>query len=152
MSLVLAGLVAIGDGAAEDLGTPGVMYGPETSKPDNWLERLMAEVVTYQALSEKGALTGDFQPYLNKLVEARESYRVGDHGRTYQHINEYMVMLEARVGGVDARAADALWDLCYKITPTRYHARDRHVRAHGAEALRQYEEFIQTIQERARRN
>ncbi len=152
LAMVSAGLIISGQALAGGAKSPAEVYGPETTKPATWLERLMAEVVTYQALSEKGALAGDFQPYLTKLVEARASYQVGDHERTYQHINDYMVMLEARVGGVDARAAEALWDLCYQVTPDRYHARDRHVRAHGAAALRQYEEFIQTIQERARRN
>jgi hypothetical protein len=53
-----------------------------------------------------------------------------------------MVMLEARVGGIDQHSADALWDYCYRVTPDEFHARDRHVRAKGAEDVKAYENFI----------
>ena len=145
---LLAGPPAGERALAGDLGTPGVTYGPETRKSENWIEELMTGVVGYQTLAEKGALTGDFRPYLGQLVKAREAYRSGDHEGTYRLVNEYMVMLETRVGGIDPPAAEALWTQCYRVTPARYHARERHVRAHGAEELRRYEEFVKRMYER----
>jgi hypothetical protein len=147
--LMLAGLVAGGPAAAELPRSPAAVLGPETTKPATWLEQLMSRVVTYQTLAEQGAVAGDFRPYLGQLVKAREAYRSGDHQGTYHRINEYMVMLETRVGEIDPHVAEALWDHCYQVTPDRYHARDRHVRAHGAEELRKYEEFIRQMEERA---
>lgn len=146
--IVLAGLLAGGRAGAWDLGTPGVTYGPDTHKSENWIEQLMTGVVGYQTLAEKGAMTGDFRPYLARLVEARDAYWSGDQQRTYRLINDYMVMLEAREGGIDSHAAEALWTQCYQVTPARYHARDRHVRAHGADEVRKYEDFVKHMYER----
>jgi hypothetical protein len=61
----------------------------------------------------------------------------------------FMVMLEARVGGMDGHSADALWGYCYRVTPDEFHARDRHIRTKGAEDVKNYENFIRHMEERA---
>ena len=127
-----------------------VFWGSSTSqKSSAWSEELLGQVVTYQTLAEKGVIPGDFDPFLKQLSKVREDHRAGDRQATYEGVNTFMVMLEARVGGIDAHSADALWDFCYKVTPDEFHARDRHVRAKGAEDVKKYEEFIRDMEERA---
>jgi hypothetical protein len=114
-----------------------------------WSEELLGEVVTYQTLAEKGIIPGDFDPYLKQMAKVREHHRAGDRRAAYDGVNTFMVMLEARVGGIDQHSADALWDFCYRVTPDEYHARDRHVRAKGAEDVENYENFIRDMEDRA---
>jgi hypothetical protein len=125
-------------------------WGPAASqKSAAWSEELLGEVVTYQTLAEKGIIPGDFDPYLKQMAKVREDHRAGDRRATYDGVNTFMVMLEARVGGIDQHSADALWDYCYRVTPDEFHARDRHVRAKGAEDVKAYEDFIRDMEERA---
>lgn len=126
-----------------------VLWGSTTQKSAAWSEELLGQVVTYQTLAEKGIITGDFHPYLEQMGKVREDHRAGDRRATYDGVNTFMVMLEARVGGIDAHSADALWDFCYRVTPDEFHARDRHVRAKGAEDVKAYENFIRDMEERA---
>jgi hypothetical protein len=137
--------------APDHLGTavPAFWGNTESQKSAAWSEELLGQVVTYQILAEKGIIPGDFDPYLNQMSEIREKHRAGDRRATYEGVNTFMVMLEARVGGIDPHSADALWDFCYKVTPHEFHARDRHIRAKGAEEVKQYEEFIRDMEERA---
>lgn len=114
-----------------------------------WLEELMRQIVTYQTLAEKRVIDGDFQPYLDHMIKVRNFHRAGDRQATREGVNQFMTMLEARVGGVDANSADALWDFCYQVTPDEYHARDRHVRAKGEEEVKKVEEFWRNMEERA---
>lgn len=127
-----------------------VLWGTNASqKSAAWSEELLGQVVTYQTLAEKGVITGDFDPYLKQMGKVREDHRAGDRRATYEGVNTFMVMLEARVGGIDGHSADALWDFCYRVTPDEFHARDRHVRAKGAEDVKNYENFIRDMEERA---
>lgn len=114
-----------------------------------WSEELLGQVVTYQTLAEKGIIPGDFEPYLKQMGQVRDAHRAGDRGGAYEGVNTFMVMLEARVGGIDAHSANALWDFCYRVTPDEFHARDRHVRAKGANEVKKWEEFIRDMDERA---
>jgi hypothetical protein len=126
------------------------LWGTNASqKSAAWSEELLGQVVTYQTLAEKGIITGDFDPYLKQMGKVREDHRAGDRRATYDGVNTFMVMLEARVGGIDGHSADALWDFCYRVTPDEFHARDRHVRAKGAEDVKNYEDFIRNMEERA---
>lgn len=120
-----------------------------SQKSAAWSEELLGEVVTYQTLAEKNIIPGDFTPYLNQLSTVREYHRAGDRRATYEGVNTFMVMLEARVGGIDEHSADALWDFCYRVTPDEFHARDRHVRAKGAEDVKKFENFMRDMEERA---
>lgn len=118
-------------------------------KSPAWAEELLGEVVTYQTLAEKNLIPGNFQPYVDQTSKVRELHRAGNRRATYDGVNQLMVMLEARVGGIDAHSADALWDFCYRVTPDEFHARDRHVRAKGADEFEKHEEFMRDMEERA---
>ncbi|MCC2642450.1 MAG: exported protein of unknown function [Nitrospira sp.] len=118
-------------------------------KSSAWAEELLGQVVTYQTLGEKNLIPGNFQPYVDQTSKVRELYRAGNRSGTYDGVNQLMVMLEARVGGIDAHSADALWDFCYRVTPDEYHARDRHIRAKGADEVKKHEEFMRDMEERA---
>lgn len=118
-------------------------------KSSAWAEELLGQVVTYQTLAEKSLIPGSFEAYVEQMRKVRELYRAGNRRATYDGVNQLMVMLEARVGGIDAHSADALWDFCYRVTPDEYHARDRHVRAKGADEVKKHEDFMRNMEERA---
>jgi hypothetical protein len=118
-------------------------------KTSAWAEQLLGQVVTFKAMHDNGVLRGNFDPYVETMAKARDAYRVGDKQATYDTVNRFMVMLEARVGDIDPHAADTLWDACYRWTPNEYHARDRHARAIGHDKLDKVEEFIRHMEEKA---
>ncbi len=154
MSVALASAVTCGMVSPVQAGSNGVVAAERviwntSPKSTAWVEELIGQVVTYQTLAEKRLIPGNFQPYLNHLIKVRSSYRAGDRNATYDGVNQFMAMLEARVGEVDAHSADALWEFCYRVTPDEYHARDRHVRAKGEAGVKQAEEFMRNMEERA---
>lgn len=118
-------------------------------KSSAWAEELLGQVVTYQTMAEKSLIPGDFQAYVDQTSKIRELHRSGNRRATYEGVNALMVMLEARVGGIDEHSAEALWDFCYRVTPDEFHARDRHIRAKGAETVKQHEDFMRNMEERA---
>ncbi|MCE7975984.1 MAG: hypothetical protein DYH03_02185 [Nitrospira sp. NTP1] len=118
-------------------------------KSSAWAEELLGQVVTYQTMAEKNLIPGSFQAYVDQTSKVRELYRAGNRRATYDGVNTLMVMLEARVGGIDAHSAEALWDFCYRVTPDEFHARDRHIRAKGAGSVKEHEEFMRNMEERA---
>ena len=118
-------------------------------KSSAWAEELLGQVVTYQTMAEKNLIPGSFQSYVDQTSKIREWHRAGQRSATYDGVNTLMVMLEARVGGIDEHSADALWDFCYRVTPDEFHARDRHVRAKGADTVKAHEEFMRNMEERA---
>ncbi len=120
-----------------------------SQKSSAWAEELLGQVVTYQTLAEKSLIPGNFEAYVEQMRKVRELYRTGNRRATYDGVNQLMVMLEARVGGIDAHSADALWDFCYRVTPDEYHARDRHIRAKGADEVKKHEDFMRDMEERA---
>lgn len=118
-------------------------------KSSAWAEELLGQVVTYQTMAEKNLIPGSFQPYVEQTSKIRELHRSGNRRATYDGVNALMVMLEARVGGIDEHSAEALWDFCYRVTPDEFHARDRHIRAKGADTVKEHEEFMRNMEERA---
>lgn len=118
-------------------------------KSSAWAEELLGQVVTYQTLAEKNLIPGNFEAYVEQMRKVRELHRTGNRRATYDGVNQLMVMLEARVGGIDAHSADALWDFCYRVTPDEFHARDRHIRAKGADEVKKHEDFMRDMEERA---
>jgi hypothetical protein len=118
-------------------------------KSSAWAEELLGQVVTYQTMAEKNLIPGSFQAYVDQTSKIRELHRGGNRRATYDSVNALMVMLEARVGGIDGHSADALWDFCYRVTPDEFHARDRHIRAKGADTVKEHEEFMRNMEERA---
>jgi hypothetical protein len=130
------------------LNAEPVLWG-SNQKSATWAEELLGQVVTYQTLSDKGVIPGNYQPYLEQMAKVRELHRTGNRRATYDGVNEFMVMLEARVGGIDGHSADAIWDFCYRVTPDEFHARDRHVKAKGGDEIKRWEEMMRDMEERA---
>ncbi len=120
-----------------------------SQKSSSWAEELLGQVATYQTLAEKSLIPGNFEAYVEQMRKVRELYRTGNRRATYGGVNQLMVMLEARVGDIDPHSADALWDFCYRVTPDEYHARDRHIRAKGADEVKKHEDFMRDMEERA---
>lgn len=120
-----------------------------TEKTSAWAEQLLGQVVTFKSMHDNGVLRGNYDPYVEVMGKARDAYRSGDRLTTYNAVNEFMAMLEARVGGIDSHAADTLWDACYRWTPNEYPARDRHARAMGPQELDKVEGFIRNMEEKA---
>ena len=133
---------------ALDNGLEPVVWN-SNHKSSAWAEELLGQVVTYQTMAEKNLIPGSFQAYVDQTSKVRELYRAGNRRATYDGVNTLMVMLEARVGGIDAHSAEALWDFCYRVTPDEFHARDRHIRAKGAGSVKEHEEFMRNMEERA---
>ncbi len=155
VSAILIGAVSLlGHPAQAETRYAGVTAEPvvwtDAKKSTTWIEDLMGQIVTYQTLAEKNVISGNFQPYLSQILKVREAHNVGDSRATYDGVNQLMAMLEARVGQVDARSADAIWDFCYRVTPDRYHARDQHVRAKGEAEVKKVEESLRDMEDRAR--
>ena len=154
LSVALASAVTCGMLSPVQADSNGVVAAERviwnsTPKSTAWVEELIGQVVTYQTLAEKRLIPGNYQPYLNHLIKVRNSYRAGDRNATYDGVNHFMTMLEARVGELDGHSADALWEFCYRVTPDEYHARDRHVRAKGEAGVKQAEQFMRDMEERA---
>jgi hypothetical protein len=126
---------------------PAAWWGDRN--PQTWTEQLIGEVITFQTLAEKGIVEGNFDPYLAHLLKVRNAYRAGNYQATYDGVNQFMTMLEVRVGAIDGPSAERLWDFCYRVTPDQYHARDRHIRAHGEEEWQKREQLLQMQEEKA---
>lgn len=141
----LGGFLSQAIATSNDSGIDGRVGTGQTA----WTDQLLGEVVKYKSLADYGAIPGNFEPYIDQLLKVRASYQEGDQRGTFDTLNAFMVMLESRVGQIDPYAADALWDLCYRITPDQFHARDRHVRAKGHEELQKWEEFLRIMEEKA---
>ncbi len=60
------------------------------------------------------------------IIGAGGLYDRGDWKGTYLAMNRFMDMLEAREGAISAKAADAIWDFCYEVTPPALHDVKRH--------------------------
>ncbi len=154
--VIFSALVMLGGWNLQGL-TPayGVSNGQEpmvwnsNQKSPAWAEELLGQVVTYQTMAEKNLIPGSFHAYVDETSKIRELHRAGNRRATYDGVNALMVMLETRVGGIDEHSADALWDFCYRVTPDEFHARDRHVRAKGADTVKKHEEFMRNMEERA---
>ncbi|MBX3235333.1 MAG: hypothetical protein KF814_04195 [Nitrospiraceae bacterium] len=143
-----AGFASPSTATADSVALNPVLWGT-TQKSTTWAEELLGQVVTYQTLTEKGIISGNFKPYLEQMAKVREFHRTGNRRATYDGVNQFMVMLEARVGDIDAHSAEAIWDFCYRVTPDEFHARDRHVRAKGSDEVKRWEEMIRDMEERA---
>lgn len=93
---------------------------------EGWLEQLTGFVVVQQGAALVNGSSARFEVYLEQLTLVRRSYENGDQERTYTAMNRFMDMLEARDGGISAKAADAIWDYCYEVTPPVLHDVKRH--------------------------
>lgn len=93
---------------------------------EGWLEQLTGFVVVQQVAALVNGESAMFEVYLDQLTLVRRSYENGDQERTYAAMNRFMDMLETREGRISAKAADAIWDYCYQVTPPALHDVKRH--------------------------
>jgi hypothetical protein len=87
-----------------------------------WIDDITAAV-----MFEKGANPeANFEPYLGQMQVVRAIYNSGDHHAIHASMNRLMDMLEAREGGIPAKAADELYNYCNLVTPAGFHDVSRH--------------------------
>src|SRR5690348_854533 len=80
--------------------------GSTSEKTSAWAEQLLGQAVTFKAMHDNGVLQGNFNPYVKTLAKARDAYRQGDRQTTYDTVNQFMVMLETRVGDIDPHRSE----------------------------------------------
>ncbi len=96
------------------------------SESEGWEEQLTGFVIVQKGMASVRGEQGSFDPYVGQILLVRSLYSRGDWKGTYSAMNRFMDMLEAREGGISARAADAIWDYCYEVTPPALHDVKRH--------------------------
>lgn len=115
---VLAGVVVWGVSAS------GLAILHQTD--DDWID-----AITNAVLIERRGGGGHpgvrWEPYVGQLQVVRTQFERGDVEATYQAMNRFMDMLEARENGVPAATADWLFDFCYIVVPAQYHDISRHI-------------------------
>ncbi len=101
------------------------------SNPEGWIDKLTGFVLIQRGIETEG----DFDLYLKQLEAVRSVFRrelkQGDLWGTYTKINTFMDMLEARLGGIRAEPAEAIWNFCFEVTPVALHDVERHRRGFG---------------------
>ncbi|NGZ02927.1 MAG: hypothetical protein CV090_07755 [Nitrospira sp. WS238] len=93
---------------------------------NGWIEQLTGYVVVQQGAALVNGEPVMFDLYRDQLTLVRRSYENSDQQGTYTAMNRFMDMLETREGGIGAKAADAIWDYCYEVTPPVLHDVKRH--------------------------
>ncbi|BFU94824.1 MAG: hypothetical protein NTNFB02_15460 [Nitrospira sp.] len=93
---------------------------------EGWEEQLTGFVIVQAGIASAKGEAASFDPYLGQVELVRSLYNRGDWKGTYAAMNHFMDMLEAREGSISAQAADAIWDLCYAVTPPALHDVKRH--------------------------
>jgi hypothetical protein len=103
-------------------GTLVAMY----TGSEGWVDQLTGFVVVQQGIASAKGELGSFDPYVGQVALVRSLYDRGDWKGSYMAMNRFMDMLESRDGGISAKAADAMWDFCYEVTPPALHDVKRH--------------------------
>ena len=93
---------------------------------EGWAEQLTGFVLVQEGMASANAEPGSFAPYIGQVLLVRSLYDRGDWKGTYLAMNRFMDMLEGREGGISPKAADAIWDYCYEVTPPALHDVKRH--------------------------
>ncbi|MEK6533835.1 MAG: hypothetical protein AABZ52_08075 [Nitrospirota bacterium] len=93
---------------------------------EGWEQQLTGFVIVQEGMASAKGEPGSFDPYLGQVTLVRSLYDRGDWKGTYLAMNRFMDMLEAREGAISAKAADAIWDFCYEVTPPALHDVKRH--------------------------
>ncbi len=129
--LLVTALVVGVVGAMLLLAPVGGQAGDATTndgRDDGWIEQLTGFVVAQQEIAQAKGEGGPFDPYLDRLLVRRILVGMDDQKSTYIAMNHFMDMLEARQGGISARAAEAIWDYSYQLTRPALHDVKRHKR------------------------
>ncbi len=95
-------------------------------REDGWIDLLTGFVVTQQEIAQANGEGGTFDPYFDQLLLMQIVVGMDDQKSIYIAMNHYMDMLEARQGGISARAAEAIWDYSYQVTRPALHNTKRH--------------------------
>ena len=93
---------------------------------EGWEEQLTGFVIVQEGLASAKGEPGSFDPYFGQVTLVRNLYDRGDWKGSYMAMNRFMDMLERREGDISAKAADAMWDYCYEVTPPALHDVKRH--------------------------
>ena len=93
---------------------------------EGWVDLLTDFVVVQQGIAKTRGEPGSFDPYLDQIALVRSLYDRRDWKGSYLAMNRLMDMLERREGDISVRAADAIWDYCYEVTPPALHDVKRH--------------------------
>lgn len=93
---------------------------------EGWVDQLAGFVVVQQGIAKTRGEAGSFDPYVGQITLVRSLYDRGDWKGSYMAMNRLMDMLENREGDISAKAADAIWDFCYEVTPPALHDVKRH--------------------------
>ncbi len=109
-------------------GGKAVEADARDGRDDGWIDQLTGFVVAQQGIAQAKGEGGTFEPYLDQLTLMRIVVGMGDQKTTYTAMNHFMDMLEARQGGISARAAEAIWDYSYQLTRPALHDVKRHKR------------------------
>ncbi len=108
-----------------------VIRGVSTVAPlyagsEGWVDQLAGFVVVQEEIARIRGDPGSFHPYVGQILLVRSLYERGDWKGSYMAMNRFMDMLEAREEGISDKAADAMWDYCYEVTPPALHDVKRH--------------------------
>ncbi len=110
------------------LASPTVEANRGRSNPEGWLDKLTGFVLIQKGIEN----VGDFDLYIEQLEVVRTVFKgelkQGDLHGTYVKMNTFMDMLEYRIGGIRTRAAEAIWNFCWEVTPIGLHNVERHHR------------------------
>lgn len=93
---------------------------------EGWVDQLTGFVIVQEGLASAKGEPGSFDPYFGQVTLVRNLYDRGDWKGSYMAMNRFMDMLERREGDISAKAADAMWDYCYEVTPPALHDVKRH--------------------------
>lgn len=91
-----------------------------------WVDQLTAFVVVQKSLAGIRGEAGSYDAYVGQILLVRSLYERGERSGAFVTMSRFMDMLEAREGGISGKAADALWDYCYAVTPPALHDVKRH--------------------------
>lgn len=100
--------------------------GQDNERSDAWIDQLTGFVVVQRGIAQAKGEGQGFDPYFGQLALVRSLYTRSDRSGSYTAMNHLMDMLEARQEAISARAADAIWDYCYQVTPPALHDVKRH--------------------------
>lgn len=88
-----------------------------------WINDIAAAVTFYEGANPEA----NFDPYVGQMQVVRALYTQGNQHAVHMAMNGLMGMLEAREGGIPAKAADELYNYCNLVTPVAFHDADRHI-------------------------
>lgn len=90
-----------------------IMAGTASAQ-GTWVEEVGNFLAFYQTIHP----SLDWTPYIEELSRARDGMRAGDQLTVTHAMNEFQKMLRARAQGLDAAAAEGLYNLTLTVRPS----------------------------------